>query len=67
MLLLIGEGGTIAIRDETILAVMNENLPVWLGWTLCIGGLAVYALITFRTMREASPGRPAGRAACRCG
>ena len=52
MLLLIGEGGTIAIRDETILAIMNENLPVWLGWTLCIGGLAAYALVTFRTMRK---------------
>ncbi len=52
MLLLIGEGGTIAIRDSTILAVMNENLSVWLGWTLCIGGLAVYALVTFRTMRK---------------
>ena len=52
MLLLIGEGGTIPIRDETILAVMNENLPVWLGWALCIGGLAAYALVTFRTMRR---------------
>ena len=52
MLLLIGEGGTIAIRDSTILAVMNENLSVWLGWALCIGGLAVYALVTFRTMRK---------------
>jgi len=52
MLLLIGEGGTIAIRDSTILAVMNENLSVWLGWALCIGGLALYALVTFRTMRK---------------
>jgi D-xylose transport system permease protein len=52
MLLLIGEGGTIPIRDETILAIMNKNLPVWLGWALCIGGLAAYALVTFNTMRK---------------
>ncbi len=52
LLLLIGEGGTIAIRDETILAIMNEQLPIWLGWTLCIGGLAAYALITLRTTRS---------------
>jgi D-xylose transport system permease protein len=52
MLLLIGEGGTIPIRDDTILAVMNDNLPVWLGWVLCIGGLAAYALVTFMTTRR---------------
>jgi D-xylose transport system permease protein len=52
MLLLIGEGGTIPIRDETILAVMNENLPVWLGWVLCLGGIAAYALVTFNTTRK---------------
>ena len=27
----IGEGGTIPYRNETILAIMNENLPIWLG------------------------------------
>jgi D-xylose transport system permease protein len=51
LLLLIGEGGTVPIRNDTILAVMNENLPVWLGWVLCIGGLALYAGVTFRTTR----------------
>lgn len=48
MLLLIGEGGTIPIRDETLLAVMNEQLPIWLGWAMCIGGLALYAAVTFQ-------------------
>jgi D-xylose transport system permease protein len=57
MLLLIGEGGTIAIRNDAILAVMNKNLPIWLGWTLCIGGLAAYAFVTYRT---ASSRRRAG-------
>jgi D-xylose transport system permease protein len=48
MLVLIGEGGTIAYRDENLLAIMNKNLPIWLGWTICLVGLAVYALVTFR-------------------
>jgi D-xylose transport system permease protein len=48
MLVLIGEGGTIAYRDENLLAVMNKNLPIWLGWTICLVGIAVYALVTYR-------------------
>jgi len=48
MLVLIGEGGTIAYRDENLLAIMNKNLPIWLGWTICLGGIAVYAAVTFR-------------------
>jgi D-xylose transport system permease protein len=34
LLKLIGEGGTIPMRDETLLALNNSTLPVWLGWTL---------------------------------
>src|SRR4051812_2303003 len=48
MLVLIGEGGTIAFRNPTILAIMNKNMPVWLGWTITIVGLAVFGGITFR-------------------
>ena len=48
LLVLIGEGGTIAYRDETVLAIMNNNLPVWLGWTIYVVGLGLYALLTFR-------------------
>ena len=48
MLMLIGEGGTIPYRDETILAINNRNLPVWLGWVLTLGGLAVFAFVTYR-------------------
>ena len=48
MLLLIGEGGTIAYRNEQILALMNKNLPIWLGWTLAVLLIAGYALLTFR-------------------
>jgi D-xylose transport system permease protein len=49
MLVLIGEGGTIPVRDETILALMNDNLPVWLSWAVCIVGVLAYAGLTFRT------------------
>ena len=48
MLLIIGEGGTIAYRNEQILAIMNKNLPIWMGWSLTVVGVAVYALVTFR-------------------
>ena len=51
MLVLIGEGGTIPVRDETILAIMNKNLPVWLSWALTIVGVLAYATITLRTAR----------------
>ena len=43
MLLIIGEGGTIPIRDDAVLSVMNKNMPVALGWLfalLVIGGFA---------------------------
>jgi D-xylose transport system permease protein len=52
MLALIGEGGTIGYRNDVILAINNDTLPVWLGWTLAIVGLAAYALVTFRTNRR---------------
>jgi D-xylose transport system permease protein len=47
-LVIIGEGGTIGFRDKTILAIMNNNLPVWLGWVLYVIGVGGYALLTFR-------------------
>ena len=50
MLLIIGEGGTIAYRNDKILALMNKNLPIWLGWTLAILLILGYALVTYRRM-----------------
>jgi D-xylose transport system permease protein len=47
-LVIIGEGGTIAFRDKTILALMNNNMPVWLGWVLWLVLIGGYALLTFR-------------------
>ena len=50
LLYIIGEGGTIPIRDDVLLAVMNKNMPVWLGWALYIVGIAVYGLYSYRRM-----------------
>ncbi|SNS87241.1 D-xylose transport system permease protein [Asanoa hainanensis] len=47
LLQLIGEGGTIAIRDDTLLAINNNDMPVWLGWVLfalIVGGYAAIVL-----------------------
>jgi D-xylose transport system permease protein len=48
MLVIIGEGGTIAYSNNVILAVMNKNLPVWLGWLLFVVGLGGYGALTLR-------------------
>jgi D-xylose transport system permease protein len=48
MLILIGEGGTIAFRDPTILAIMNKNLPVLLGWLIFLLTVGGYAALTYR-------------------
>ena len=67
LLVLIGEGGTIAYRNNTILAIMNKNLPVWLGWALFIVGVGVYAARS-RSGGRSRAGRPGWPAtSCRCG
>ena len=50
LLQIIGEGGTIRIQSETVLAIMSKNLPVWLGWALFVGLVATYAAVTFRQL-----------------
>lgn len=55
MLLIIGEGGTIPIRDDAILSVMNKNMPVALGWLLAlvvIAGFAAAGLMRIRSRRR---------------
>ena len=44
LLKLIGEGGTIPMRDETLLGLNNDTLPVWLGWTLYAAVVLAYVL-----------------------
>jgi D-xylose transport system permease protein len=60
MLWIIGDGGTIPVRDETILAIMNKNLPVLWGWILTLLAVAAYAGVglNHRRMRHAA-GLPA--------
>lgn len=60
MLLIIGEGGTIPIRSDAILVVMNGNMPVWAGWLLAVvivGGFALTTLLAI--LRRRKTGLPA--------
>ncbi len=56
MLKLIGESGTIPLRDPTLLKVMNNNLPVWLGWVLLAVVIAAYALTSLRRLASRRAG-----------
>jgi D-xylose transport system permease protein len=47
MLLIIGEGGTIPIREESVLTVMNDNMPVALGWLLALLVIGGYAATSY--------------------
>jgi D-xylose transport system permease protein len=48
LLKLIGEGGTVPVRDPVLLAVNNNNMPVWLGWVLYCLVIGLYALTSVR-------------------
>ena len=48
MLILIGEGGTIPYRNDAVLALMNSNMPVWLGWALTVAAIAFFVISTGR-------------------
>jgi D-xylose transport system permease protein len=50
LLQIIGEGGTIRIQSDTVLAIMSKNLPLWLGWAMFIGLVAAYAAVSFRQL-----------------
>jgi len=55
MLLIIGEGGTIPIRDDAVLSVMNDNMPVVLGWLfalIVVGGMAAVSLLQIRARKR---------------
>jgi len=59
MLLIIGEGGTIPIRDDAILTVMNKNMPVVLGWLFALLIIAGFAGATyFAIMKRRKAGLP---------
>jgi len=52
MLLIIGEGGTIPIREDALLVIMNGNMAVWLGWVLAGVVIAAFALINLLAIRR---------------
>jgi len=46
VLLLIGEGGSVPVRNEVIVAIANRNVPVPLGWALAGVACVAYALVS---------------------
>lgn len=47
LLLVIGNGGTITLRDQpAIVAIMNNNVPPLWGWLLCLVTVLGYAVVT---------------------
>jgi D-xylose transport system permease protein len=50
MLLIIGEGGTIRLRSDELLAVMNKNMPAWAAWLLWAVVVAGYAFVSWRAI-----------------
>nr|WP_308801045.1 ABC transporter permease [Streptomyces polyasparticus] len=52
VLMLLKEGTNISIRDETILAVANNNLSPVLGWVLLAVSVVGYAAVQFRQNRN---------------
>ena len=59
LLLMTGAGGTIPYRDSHILAIMNKNMPLWLGWTFAAVTVAAFAALGFtRRLARARAGLP---------
>jgi D-xylose transport system permease protein len=52
LLKVIGQGGTIRIQSDTVLAIMSKNLPIWAGWLMFVLVVAGYAGVSFRAMQN---------------
>ncbi len=52
MLLIIGEGGTIPVKNDVILAIENKNLTPLAGWILFLIVAGGYALVTGLQLRS---------------
>ena len=52
LLKVIGQGGTIRIQSDTVLAIMSKNLPIWLGWAMFVVVVLGYAAVSFRAMQN---------------
>ena len=59
LLLMTGAGGTIPYRDSHVLAIMNKNLPLWLGWTFAALTVVAFAALSFsRRLQRQRAGLP---------
>ncbi|GAA1036814.1 ABC transporter permease [Virgisporangium ochraceum] len=57
LLMMLGGGKNISINDDVILALVNKNLPVWLGWVLCGVSIVAYAGVQlYRAQSRAKQG-----------
>jgi D-xylose transport system permease protein len=52
LLYVLGSTGTINLDDPLIIGLANYRLPVWAGWGLGIGFVAVYAFNLFREKQQ---------------
>ncbi len=53
---LIGQGGTVPVRDPVIVGIANSNLPITAGWVLAVVAIVLYAvlvLVRYRTQAAA--------------
>ncbi len=50
MLLIISEGGTIRLRSDVLVAIMNQNMPIWAGWVLWAIVIGGYAYVGWRAI-----------------
>ncbi|MFG1999499.1 sugar ABC transporter permease [Spirillospora sp. NPDC048911] len=49
---LIGQGGTVPVRDEVVVALANKNMPLWAGWLLAVACTAGYAAVQLGRWRR---------------
>lgn len=49
---LIGEGGTVPVRDTVIVGIANNNLPVTAGWVLAVVVIVLYAVLVLARHRS---------------
>jgi D-xylose transport system permease protein len=45
LLWIIGDGGSVPIRDKVIFDISNGNMPVVVGWIVVLGSIAAYAAV----------------------
>jgi D-xylose transport system permease protein len=49
LLLLTGAGGTISYRDDHLVAINSNPMPLWLGWALAVVAVVAFAGVSLRS------------------